>query len=275
MTVQEDERAIFETEPHRDCTLIASLVRNAGLHGGRSHVENTNLHLRLGDQEAIKSMLVVLSDQSVLRPAGMRVQNRHYVILHEGESIAEVGPPGAFIWHGMLDSDDNYVGAILSVVGNVGEQPLFQVDLGVGFDAAHIPRADGKLDMVNRGKLLRHRLQLLIDVLALLTAVARVQMLALYDVNAGLHGVLVERVDDEAADDFRFVIQLAKEAFFAVASDPRYGRVCSRVLSTQIVAHVGPHRAEILNDRVAILLVHKGNSICVDSWPARLLQIEA
>ena len=129
--------------------------------------------------------------------------------------------------------------------------------------------------MVNRGKLLRHGPQLLIDVLTLLATVARIQMLALHDVDTGLHGVLIERVDNEAANDFRFVIQLAKEAFFAVACDPRNGRVCPRVLSAEIVTHVGPHGAEILNDRVAILLVHKGDSISVDSWTARLLQIVA
>ena len=129
--------------------------------------------------------------------------------------------------------------------------------------------------MVNRGKLLRHRPQLLIDVLALLATVARIQMLALHDINAGLHGVLIKRVDDEATNDFRLVIQLTKEAFFTVACDPRNGRVSPCVLSTEIVTHVGPHGAKILNDRVAILLVHKGDSISVDSWTARLLQIVA
>ena len=93
MAIQEDERAIFETEPHRDCSLISRRVRGVRLHGGRSHVENTSLHLGLGDQETVQSMLICLSDQGVLAPAGMRVQDCHYVILHESEPVAEVRPP--------------------------------------------------------------------------------------------------------------------------------------------------------------------------------------
>ena len=100
-------------------------------------------------------------------------------------------------------------------------------------------------------------------------------MFALHDIDAGLHWILMKRINQKSANNLRLVVQFAKEAFFTVASDSRNGRVCSCILPAKIVAHVGPHCAEILNNGVTMLLIHKGDSISVDCWSTRLLQIEA
>ena len=73
-------------------------------------------------------------------------------------------------------------------------------------------------------------------------------MLALHNVNTSLHRVLVESVNEEAADDLCLVVQLAKESLLAIAGDTGDGRVSARVLPTKIVAHFSPHGTKLLDD---------------------------
>ena len=101
--------------------------------------------------------------------------------------------------------------------------------------------------MVDSRKFLLHLPQLLIDILSLLTAIARVQMLALHDIDTCLHRIFVECIDEKASDNFCLVIKFAQEPFFTVSGHSRYGRISPRILSAEIVTHVGPHGTQILD----------------------------
>ena len=73
-------------------------------------------------------------------------------------------------------------------------------------------------------------------------------MLALNDVDARLHGVFVQSVDEEAADDLSLVIKFAQEALLAITSHTRNGRIGACILPAQVIAHFSPHGTQLLND---------------------------
>lgn len=61
-------------------------------------------------------MQISLSYKSVLCSTGMRIQDSHYVILHESESVTEVGPPGPFIWQDVLNANDQDIWMIFNII---------------------------------------------------------------------------------------------------------------------------------------------------------------
>ena len=99
-------------------------------------------------------------------------------------------------------------------------------------------------------------------------------MFALHDIDTCLHGILIECIDQEAANNFCLVVQFPQKAFLAVPSNSRDGRVCPCILSAQIVAHFSPHCTQLLDYRVAIWLIHESYSIGVDERPTTLLKVE-
>ena len=55
---------------------------------------------------------------------------------------------------------------------------------------------------------------------ALFAGVSRIQVLSLDNVNAVLHWILIDCVDEETAHHFGLVVQLAEEAFLAISRHP-------------------------------------------------------
>ena len=45
-------------------------------------------------------------------------------LLHESESVTEVGPPGPFIWQDVLNANDQDIRMILNIICIVRQKPL-------------------------------------------------------------------------------------------------------------------------------------------------------
>ena len=116
MAIEENKRAVFKSESHSYGTFVSFRICNIRLDRSHGNIENTSLNFGLGDQKNVKPMQISLSHKSVLGSTCMRIQNSHYVILHEAEPVAEVGPAGALVRQNVLNANDQDVRIVFHVV---------------------------------------------------------------------------------------------------------------------------------------------------------------
>ena len=94
-------------------------------------------------------MLLDLPYDCVASLACMSVENGHHIILHESDSVFVIrGPTEAFVWHDMLEADNENIRRVLDIA-DLRQEPAFEIDLSVWLVSTHVPRAHCNLQEVD------------------------------------------------------------------------------------------------------------------------------